>query len=148
MDIKKKEENSMDIHIKEQMKIHKAEHKMAVKDGHFSLLKNRKIKDELRIAKTSSIKLAGSSIKKKNAEQVDGGDELQQASDILSTGAAISYGTGSIAGGRIKKKALDERKRRLKVVQTEKKVAKKTAKTVGKETSKTSVKKTVKSMFL
>ena len=145
LDIKKVDDKPMDIHIKERIKIHKVEPKKAsIKNGRFSFSRKASLIESPIVKKKGTIKLAGAAGAKKVTEQVDGGEEIQQASMIAYTGAKPVSDAASKGAELVRKKALAEKKRRIKKVDAEKKVAKKATKKAAKETTKAVSKKVAK----
>ena len=77
-------------------------------------------------------------------EQVEGGQEVSQAAYLAYEASRPVTGTASRGASLFRKKAAAEAKRRIKKVETGKKLAKKTAKKAAKDTAKAVAKETAK----
>lgn len=77
-------------------------------------------------------------------DQMEGGQEIQQAAYLAYEATRPVTGTASRGAELFKKKAIQEAKRKIKKVDTGKKLAKKTAKDAAKDTAKTMAKETAK----
>ena len=108
-----------------------------------------------------NIRESGTSIKTKNTnlhiagrtgalaagtvtEQVEGGQEVSQAAYLAYESSRPVTGTASKGAALFRKKAAAEAKKRIKKVETGKKLAKKTAKKAAKDTAKAVAKETAK----
>lgn len=88
-----------------------------------------------------SIKLAGATGAKVITDQMEGGEEVQQAIYIAYGGSRFAMGTTSKGADLLKSKIFYEKKRRLKVVDSAKKSQ---SKKIAKSVTKSFAKKTVK----
>lgn len=173
--IKKVDDKPMVIHTKQKAKIHKVESRKAdkvknnksfnwkpsIKKSLFAQYRQN-LKDSKQSIKTknSSIKLARVTGANSALDQMEGGDEIKQATMVAYSVSSPVTGTASKGARLFKNKVLQNKKQKIKKVDAGKKIAKKTvkktaqknakkvakdiSKTVAKETAKTAAKVTAK----
>lgn len=165
--IKKVDDKPMVIHTKEKAKIHLMESKelstkarnvlarevtpkMNGATGNTKKIRTinqkqvmRKTKDSIK-KKDSNLKYIGLAGAKTAADQMEGGEELQQSAMVAYGLAKPITGTVSKTSEAMKQAMLEARKRKLKVVKPGKKAATKAAKSTVKKTTKKVAKDTAK----
>lgn len=95
-------------------------------------------------SKTSSIKVAGAVGANVTVSQMEGGDEVRDAAMVAYGACRPVVGTASRGAQLFRQKAITDKKRKIKKIDTGKKLAKKTAKNAAKNTSKKVAKETAK----
>lgn len=94
--------------------------------------------------KDSSLRNAGMVGGKVATDQLEGGQEIQQASMIMYEASKPVTGTASRGAELFKRQVINQQKRRIKKVDAGKKIAKKGAKNTAKKVAKESGKKVAK----
>ena len=94
--------------------------------------------------KNSSIKVAGTAGAQTALSQMEGGEEVREAANIAYTATRPVTGTASKGAELFRRKALAEKRKRIKKVEAGRKLAKKTAKETAKTAAKEASKKTAK----
>ena len=94
--------------------------------------------------KNSSIKVAGAAGAQTALSQMEGGEEVRDAANIAYVAARPVTGTASKGAELFRRKALAEKRKRIKKVEAGKKLAKKTAKETAKTAAKEASKETAK----
>ena len=100
--------------------------------------------------KDSSLRNAGTVGSKVMTDQIEGGQEIQQSAMIMYEASKPVTGTASRGAELFKRQVINQQKRKIKKVETGKKIAKKgvkgTAKKVAKESSKKVAKESAKTV--
>ena len=94
--------------------------------------------------KNSSIKVAGAAGAQTALSQMEGGEEVRDAANIAYVATRPVTGTASRGAELFRRKALAEKRKRIKKVEAGKKLAKKTAKETAKTAAKEASKETAK----
>ena len=94
--------------------------------------------------KNSSIKVAGAAGAQTALSQMEGGEEVKDAANIAYVATRPVTGTASKGAELFRRKALAEKRKRIKKVEAGKKLAKKTAKETAKTAAKEASKETAK----
>lgn len=94
--------------------------------------------------KNSSIKVAGAAGAQTALSQMEGGEEVRDAANIAYVATRPVTGTASRGAELFRRKALAEKRKRIKKVEAGKKLAKKTAKETAKTAAKEAPKDTAK----
>lgn len=94
--------------------------------------------------KNSSIKVAGAAGAQTALSQMEGGEEVRDAANIAYVATRPVTGTASRGAELFRRKALAEKRKRIKKVEAGKKLAKKTAKETAKIAAKEASKETAK----
>ncbi len=150
MNIKKVDDKPRAIHTKEKPKIHShvpknRVHRRKLDHGVFVRV-SRGIKDskqsiKLKHTTLRSVGVLGAKIA---SDQMEGGQEVQQATSIMYEGVKPAIGISSSGAALVKRQAIEARRKKIKQVKVGKKIAKKTTKKMVKDVSKKAIKESVK----
>ena len=116
-----------------------------VKKGRISRYRQnlKQAKQSIKV-KDSSIKLAGAAGANSALDQLDGGEEIKQASEIVYGTVKPMSDVASKGAALFRQKALEAKKRKIKKVDAGKKIAQKGAKKAATDTAKATAKKAAK----
>ena len=116
-----------------------------VKKGRISQYRQnlKQAKQSIKV-KDSSIKLAGAAGANSALDQLDGGEEIKQASEIVYGTVKPMSDVASKGAALFRQKALEAKKRKIKKVDAGKKIAQKGAKKAATDTAKATAKKAAK----
>lgn len=116
-----------------------------VKKGRISQYRQnlKQAKQSIKV-KDSSIKLAGAAGANSALDQLDGGEEIKQASEIVYGTVKPMSDVASKGAALFRQKALEAKKRKIKKVDAGKKIAQRGAKKAATDTAKATAKKAAK----